>query len=103
MVGGFIVSGTTDKRVVLRALGPSLAQSGVSGTLADPVISLYNDKGELMASNDNRIQLGGVVNPLLPQDPAESYLTAILPPGSYTTVVEGLNGTSGVAWSKPTM
>lgn len=97
MVGGFIVSGTTDKRVVLRALGPSLSQSGVSGTLADPVISLYDDKGELMSSNNNRIELGGVVNPLLPQDPAESYLTAILPPGSYTTVVEGANATSGVA------
>ncbi len=97
MVGGFIVSGTTVKRIVLRALGPSLAQSGVSGALTDPVIFLYNEKGELMASNDNRLKLDGVVNPLLPPDPAESYLTATLPPGSYTTVVEGVNGTSGVA------
>lgn len=97
MVGGFIVSGTTDKRVVLRALGPSLAQSGVSSTLTDPVITLYNENGELMASNDNRLELGGVVNLLLSPDPAESYLTATLPPGSYTTVVEGVNGTSGVA------
>ncbi len=97
MVGGFIVSGTEVKRVVLRALGPSLAQSGVSGTLTDPVIYLYNDKGELMASNDNRLKLDGVVNPLLSPDTAESYLTATLPPGSYTAVVEGVNGTSGVA------
>lgn len=97
MVGGFIVSGTTVKRIVLRALGPSLAQSGVSGALTDPVVFLYNEKGELMASNDNRLKLDGVVNPLLPPDPAESYLTATLPPGSYTTVVEGVNGTSGVA------
>ena len=49
-----------------------------------------------MASNDNRLELAGVLNPLLPPNPAESYLTAILPPGSYTTVVEGVNGTSGV-------
>ncbi|MEO7724053.1 MAG: alpha/beta hydrolase [Chthoniobacterales bacterium] len=97
MIGGFIVSGTTNKRVVLRALGPSLAPSGVNGTLADPVLTLYNANGVLMASNDNRLQLGGLVNPLLPSNPAESYLTAILPPGSYTTVLEGMNGSSGAA------
>ena len=97
MVGGFIVSGDTDKRVVLRALGPSLAQAGVIGVLANPMISLYDSAGVLMASNDNRLALGGVVNPLLPSNPSESMLTAILPPGSYTAVVEGVNGTSGVA------
>ncbi|MEO7725283.1 MAG: prolyl oligopeptidase family serine peptidase [Chthoniobacterales bacterium] len=97
IVGGFIVSGTTNKRVVLRALAPSLAQYGVNDTLGDPVISLYSSTGTLMESNDNRLDLGGIVNPLLPPDPAESYLTAILPPGSYTTVVEGANATSGVA------
>ena len=97
MVGGFIVSGDSDKRVVLRALGPSLSQVGVGGTLADPVITLYDSKGVLMESNDNRLALGGVVNPLLPSDPSESFLTAILPPDSYTAVVEGVNGTSGVA------
>ena len=97
IVGGFIVSGTINKRVVLRALGPSLEQSGVGGTLADPVISLYDSGGVLLASNDNRLEFEGVVNPLLPLDPAESYLTAILPPGRYTAVVEGVKGTSGVA------
>jgi hypothetical protein len=97
MVGGFIVSGDTDKRVVLRALGPSLNQSGVNGSLADPVISLYNSEGVLMESNDNRIDLGGVLNPLLPSNASESYLTAILPPDNYTAIVEGVNGTSGVA------
>ena len=50
-----------------------------------------------MESNDNRLDLGGVVNPLLPSNPSESYLTAILPPDSYTAIVEGVDGTSGVA------
>jgi hypothetical protein len=50
-----------------------------------------------MESNDNRLDLGGVVNPLLPGNPLESYLTAILPPDSYTAIVEGVDGTSGVA------
>jgi acetyl esterase/lipase len=97
IVGGFIVSGDKVKRVVLRALGPSLGETGVSGVLADPVISLYDSDGVLMESNDNRLKLGGVVNPLLPDNPSESYLTAILPPDNYTAIVEGVNGTSGVA------
>jgi len=69
----------------------------VSGVLIDPVISLYDSKGALMESNDNRLDLGGLSNPLLPTDPSESFLIAILPPDSYTAVVEGANGTSGVA------
>jgi acetyl esterase/lipase len=97
MVGGFIVSGEMDKRVVLRALGPSLSQDDVGGVLADPVISLYDLEGVLMESNDNRLDLGGIVNPLLPSNASESYLTAILPPDNYTAIVEGVNGTSGVA------
>jgi len=97
IVGGFIVSGDRIKRVVLRALGPSLGQDGVNGVLADPVISLYASSGVLMESNDDRLDLGGVVNPLLPSNPSESYLTAILPPDSYTAIVEGVDKTSGVA------
>jgi acetyl esterase/lipase len=97
MVGGFIVSGDSDKRVVLRAIGPSLAEDGVSGALADPMISLYDAAGTLIESNDNRLALEGVANPLLPSNPSESLLTAILPPGSYTAIVEGVNATTGVA------
>jgi len=97
IVGGFIVSGDRVKRVVLRALGPSVGQEGVNGTLADPVISLYDSSGVLVESNDNRLELDGVVNPLLPSNPSESYLIAILPPDSYTAIVEGMDKTSGVA------
>ncbi len=96
MVGGFIVIGDTDKRVVLRALGPSLGQLGVNGALADPVLALYDSSGRLMESNDNRLELPGVPNPLLPGNPSEPFLTAILPAGSYTAVLEGVNSTSGV-------
>ncbi|MDQ3199323.1 MAG: alpha/beta hydrolase [Verrucomicrobiota bacterium] len=96
MVGGFIVTGEGDKRVVLRALGPSLGQVGINGLLADPVLALYNSAGMLMASNDDRLALPGEPNPLLPANPAESLLTAILPEGSYTAVLQGVNGTSGV-------
>ncbi len=97
MVGGFIVTGASTKRVVLRALGPSLGQSGVAGALADPSIALYDGAGTLMETNDNRLALTGVPNPLLPANAAESYLTAVLPAGNYTAVVQGANGASGVA------
>ncbi len=97
MVGGFIVSGDSNKRVALRALGPSLGQAGVSGVLADPMISLYDSAGILIESNNNRLVLDGVVNPLLPPHPSESHLLAILPPGSYTAIVEGVKATTGVA------
>lgn len=97
MVGGFIVTGATDKRVVLRAIGPSLAQYGVQGALADTVLDLYDSAGVLMESNDNRIALDGIPNPLLPTDPFESYLVADLPPGSYTAVLHGNGSATGGA------
>lgn len=97
MVGGFIVTGNSDKRVDLRAIGPSLGQFGVSGALVDPILSLHDSNGTLIEANDNRVAIPGVPNPLLPSDPAESLLTAILPPGTYTTVLQGMNDGTGVA------
>lgn len=97
MIGGFIINGTADKRVVLRAIGPSLGQIGLSGLLADPVLELFDSGGALMESNDNRQLLAGVPNPLLPLSPSESFLTAVLPPGSYTAVLHGNGSATGLA------
>ena len=97
MVGGFIITGTTNKRVVLRGLGPTLGTLGVSGFLSDPVLDLYDSKGILVESNDNRIDLGGIPNPLLPPNPSESLVTADLPPGTYTTVLRGAGNLTGNA------
>jgi dienelactone hydrolase len=96
MVGGFIVTGNVDKRVVLRGLGPTLTQQGVSGVLANPYLEIYDSTGVLIEANDNRTALAGVPNPLLPANPNESYLTAVLPPGSYTAVLSGVAGTAGI-------
>ena len=100
MAGGFIITGTTDKRVVLRALGPSLSQSGVSGALSDPVLELYDPSGNLIESNDNAQNLGGIPNPLQPPNASESLLTAVLPPGAYTTILHGAGNLTGVALSE---
>jgi hypothetical protein len=86
MIGGFIITGNADKRVVLRALGPSLSQFGVSGALTDPILDLYDSAGILVESNDNWTAIPGLANRLQPRNPSESLLTAILPAGSYTAI-----------------
>lgn len=101
LVGGFIITGSDSKVVILRALGPSLADVGVSGTLANPVFTLYDSTGALVASNDdwanaaaaNEIQAQG----LAPLNAAESASVQELAPGSYTFVVSGKDNTGGIA------
>ena len=53
MIGGFIVEGTQPKKVIVRAMGPSLTQYGVPGVLADPTLTLHNSTGQLITSNNN--------------------------------------------------
>jgi hypothetical protein len=100
LIGGFIVSGSAASNIIVRALGPSLAQAGVSGTLADPTLDLYDANGALVASNDNwtdtqeaEIQGSG----LAPSDSLEAAIEQTLVPGSYTATVAGKNGGSGIA------
>ena len=50
MIGGFIITGTQPKTVVVRGLGRSLS---VPGALADPTIEVYGPSGELLGTNDN--------------------------------------------------
>jgi len=101
LIGGFIIQGTTPKRIVLRGIGPSLALAGVTGVLADPVIELHDQTGALIAQNDNwsssadlRTDIVGVG--LAPADPRESALIATLTPGQYTVVLKGAGDTTGV-------
>src|SRR5205823_2712042 len=53
LIGGFIITGTDSKTIVLRALGPSLSGLGLSGVLADPVLSVLDSSGTVIATNDN--------------------------------------------------
>ncbi len=101
MIGGFVArpGGGTETSVILRAIGPSL-DAIVENALADPTLELHDSSGALVAANDNwkesqqaEIQATG----LAPTDDAESALVALLPPGSYTAIVRGKEGTTGVA------
>ena len=99
MIGGFIITSESAKRVALRAIGPSLAQAGLNGVLADPILELYDSSGSLIEQNDNWGSLPEdvIASGLTPNDAAESVITATLSPGSYTAVLRGANSSLGIA------
>lgn len=100
MIGGFIVDGDAPKRIVIRALGPSLAGRGVSNVLADPVLEIYNKDSVRIAENDNWVHPlppDVVASGLTPENPAESLVAMTLEPGHYTAILRGANGGTGVA------
>jgi sugar lactone lactonase YvrE len=101
LIGGFIISGTRPKKIVIRALGPTLASYGVSGALQDPTLELHDASGALISSNDN---WGDAPNKqqiidanLAPPNAAEPAILATLNPGNYTAMVRGFSNTTGVA------
>ena len=102
MIGGFIVRGNASKPVVLRGIGPSLADAGVpaANVLNDPVIELHGPNGALITSNDNwvdspqKAQIQGTV--YQPTDDREAVILATLPPAAYTVVLSGAGGTTGI-------
>ena len=99
VIGGFIIQGQTTKKVIVRAIGPTLAQFGVSGVLADPVLDLFDHTGLVIAHNDNwrSSQEQEIINTnLAPPDDRESAVVATLQPGNYTAVITGANNSTGV-------
>ena len=109
---GFVVTGsssTTSKKIILRAIGPSLAQFGVTNVLQQPVLKIYDSAGRLYTGG---YVYAAVVGGLTPEaDLADSLARAgafsipagtkdvtelrPFPPGGYTAVVTGANGTTG--------
>jgi hypothetical protein len=108
MIGGFIVQGSTTKRIIIRAIGPELSAFGITDALANPTLELHNRTGALIASNDNwqTTILGGIIHGNqvsdiqnsghAPTEASESAIIANLPPGNYTAIVPGVNNTNGV-------
>jgi hypothetical protein len=96
LITGFILSGTGQKKIVLRALGPSLP---LSGKLSDPVLELHDASGALIGSNDNwrsSQQSELIAAHLEPANDLESAILATLGSGAYTVVVRGVNNATGV-------
>ena len=99
-IAGFVIKGSASKKVIVRALGPTLAQFGLSGVLQDPVLDLYDSRNKLIVSNDNwkssqqtEIQASGYA----PGDNREAAIIQTLAPGNYTAVVHGVSDTVGAA------
>jgi hypothetical protein len=100
LIGGFIVTGSAQKKVVIRALGPSLGNVGVANVLPDPVLELHDSTG-LLATNDDWEQAANASDvpvSLRPQQSTESVVLTTLAPGaSYTAIVRGKGAAAGVA------
>lgn len=95
LIGGFIVSGTTPKKVIMRAIGPSLA---VDDKLADPQLELHAADGSVVSNDNwNSNRLAVLASGIAPSDEHEAAIVATLQPGAYTAVLSGVAATTGVA------
>lgn len=108
MIGGLIIGGGAGggARVIVRALGPSLAGAGVPGALPDPTLELHDGNGAILATNDNwKINYQTSLSQeaevrattLPPTNDLEAAIVTTLAPGPYTAIVRGRNNTTGVA------
>jgi T5SS/PEP-CTERM-associated repeat protein len=99
LIGGFIITGTQDKKVIIRAIGPSLP---VADALPDPFLELHDGSGQLLDSNDNWVDSPDkqaiIDSTIPPSNDLESAIVATLPANSsaYTAIVRGVNDTTGV-------
>jgi hypothetical protein len=115
IVNGFIITGNSPERVLVRGVGPTLASYGVTGALADPVLLVYNSSGQLIAKNDNwqtPVTVNGSAGASaadvaaaaaatgafpLPSGSKDAALILTLAPGAYTAEIVDANGGSGTA------
>ena len=101
VIGGIIVGGAQNSLsgVVIRAIGPSLAASGVPDPLVDPTLEIHDGNGVQISFNDNWRETQEseiIVTGLAPTNDLESTVVLTTGPGNYTAVVRGKNNTTGV-------
>ena len=100
LIAGFIITGTQPKKVIVRAIGPSLK---LDGHLDNPTLELRNSSGAIVDSNDdwvNSPNKQAIIDSTIPPDnDLESAIVATLPGNgaSYTAIVRGVNNTTGIA------
>jgi hypothetical protein len=100
-IGGFIITGTGSKHVLLRAIGPSLTAAGVPDALIDPVLELHGPSPFATVIDDNwkddpAQEALIIASGIQPTNDFESAIDATLDPGTYTAIIKGKNNTSGV-------
>lgn len=97
LIGGIIVTGNQNKRIILRAIGPSLA---LAGKLIDPILELRDASGVLLEANDNWMDSANkqaiIDSTIPPGNPAESAIVRSVAPGNYTALERGVNNGTGI-------
>jgi hypothetical protein len=99
-IGGFIISGNSPKRVLIRAIGPSLTQANLPNPLPDPILELYQSGPvPITVNNDWRDTQEAAIRAtgLAPTNERESAIDAILTPGNYTAIVRGKDAGTGLS------
>jgi hypothetical protein len=100
LIGGFIITGTEPKKIAIRALGPSLANAGLSGVLIDPVLELRAANGSSITTNDSWQTDPGAseltANGIAPTNLQEAATVQTLAPGAYTAIISGKNNSTGI-------
>jgi len=98
MIGGFIVTGTVPKKVIIRAIGTSLVPS-FPDALRDPYLEVHDSTGAIIASNDDwqdGDKLAILESGVAPTEKKEAAVVLTLNPGNYTAIVSGVGGTTGI-------
>ena len=99
LIAGFIITGPSGstKTVLVRGIGPSLANAGVANPLTDPLLELHEPDGTVVV-NDNWQQgdTSKIPNAFVPSDTRESVIVATLAPGNYSALVKGAHGETGI-------
>jgi hypothetical protein len=98
LIAGFIITGPSGstKKVLIRGLGPSLAQFGVPNTISDPLLELHKSDGTVTNDDWQQGDTSQIPNGFAPGNPREAVIVATLAPGNYSAVVKGAHGETGV-------
>jgi hypothetical protein len=107
LIGGFVIEGSSPRTVLIRGDGPVLATFGVTGALADPIVTVFNSAGAVVATNTGwttntnpgalstaALEVGAFA---LPSPSADSALLLTLMPGAYTVQITSAKGNTGTA------
>ena len=107
LIPGLVIGGSGTETLLIRADGPALTQYGVSGVLAQPILTVLNSAGAMVASNtgwgtaSNPSEIASIAAQVgafaLPNNSADCALIVNLSPGAYTVQVSGVGNTTGVA------
>ena len=99
LIAGFIVEGNTNKRLLIRGIGPSLGAFGIADALQDPILQLFSGNTDLGVNDnwqDNPNAAEIITTGFAPANLKEAALLLTVAPGTYTVALRGVNNTTGV-------